>query len=100
MVVGASNGIGAAVSSALAREGAHVALAARRHNELLEVQAGFAAGTRSLISLTDVTDREQEHTVFATIHRARVVASRPPARFVSGVPAHDMPDLDKIAAAL
>ncbi len=48
MAVGASSGIGATVSRALAREGALVAL---------------AAGTRSLISTTDVTDREQVKTL-------------------------------------
>ncbi|MGF1473571.1 MAG: SDR family oxidoreductase [Rubrobacteraceae bacterium] len=61
IVVGASSGIGAAVGRALAREGAHVALAARRKPELLEVQQSLEAGdgVRSLISATDVTDRAQ-----------------------------------------
>lgn len=60
VVVGASSGIGAAVARALAREGAHVALAARRKPELLEVQESLeGAGSRSLISVTDVTDRDQ-----------------------------------------
>ncbi|CAN5606445.1 SDR family oxidoreductase [soil metagenome] len=60
VVVGASSGIGAAVARALAREGAHVSLAARRKPELLEVQESLeGAGSRSLISVTDVTDRDQ-----------------------------------------
>jgi NADP-dependent 3-hydroxy acid dehydrogenase YdfG len=47
VVTGASSGISAAV--ALAREGAHVALAARRNDALLEVQAGLEDGARSLV---------------------------------------------------
>jgi NADP-dependent 3-hydroxy acid dehydrogenase YdfG len=60
VVVGASSGIGAAVARALAREGAHVVLAARRKPELLEVQESLDGenGSRSLISVTDVSDRE------------------------------------------
>ena len=61
IVAGASSGIGAAVAQALAREGVHVALAARRKPELLEVQESLEGenGSRSLISVTDVSDREQ-----------------------------------------
>jgi NADP-dependent 3-hydroxy acid dehydrogenase YdfG len=60
VVVGASSGIGAAVARTLSREGAHVALAARRKPELLEVQESLEEnGSRSLIAVTDVTDREQ-----------------------------------------
>ena len=61
VVVGASSGIGAAVARALSREGAHVALAARRKPELREVQENLEAknGSRCLISATDVTVREQ-----------------------------------------
>ncbi len=60
-MAGASSGIGAAVARALDREGAHVALAARRKPELLEVQESLDSenGTRTMISITDVTDREQ-----------------------------------------
>jgi NADP-dependent 3-hydroxy acid dehydrogenase YdfG len=57
VVTGASSGISAAV--ALAREGAHVALAARRNDALLEVQAGLEDGARSVIFPADVTDRAQ-----------------------------------------
>ena len=57
VVTGASSGIGAAVASALAREGARVALAARRNDALHEVQAGLEGGARSLVFPADVTDR-------------------------------------------
>jgi NADP-dependent 3-hydroxy acid dehydrogenase YdfG len=57
VVTGASSGIGAAVARALAREGARVALAARRHDALHEVQAGLEGGGRSLVFPADVTDR-------------------------------------------
>lgn len=49
MVTGASSGIGAAVARALARQGTRVALAARRHDALHEVQAGLEGGARSLV---------------------------------------------------
>ncbi len=60
MVTGASSGIGAAVARALAQEGAHVALAARRRAALLEVRAGLdyrRGAAKSLVVETDVTDR-------------------------------------------
>ena len=63
VVTGASSGIGAAVAVALAREGARVALAARRHDALLEVQAGLeredGGAVSSLVFTADVTDRAQ-----------------------------------------
>jgi NADP-dependent 3-hydroxy acid dehydrogenase YdfG len=61
VVTGASSGIGAAVARALSAEGAHVALAARREDVLLDVQAGLEsdAGQESIVVPTDVTDREQ-----------------------------------------
>ena len=43
VVTGASSGIGAAVARALNAGGAHVALAARREEALLEIQAGLEA---------------------------------------------------------
>jgi NADP-dependent 3-hydroxy acid dehydrogenase YdfG len=57
VVTGASSDIGAAVARALA--GAHVALAARRNDALLEVQAALEDGARSLVFPADVTDRAQ-----------------------------------------
>ncbi len=61
VVTGASSGIGAAVARALAREGASVALAARRRDVLIEVQAGLERqdADRSIVVPTDVTDRSQ-----------------------------------------
>ncbi len=59
VVTGASSGIGAAVARALAREGSHVALAARRRDALIEVQAMLEDGARSLVFPADVTDRAQ-----------------------------------------
>ena len=62
VVTGASSGIGAAVARTLACEGAHVALAARRRDELLALQAGLdqqGGGARSLVVPTDVGERQQ-----------------------------------------
>ena len=61
MVTGASSGIGAAVVRALNAEGAHVALAARREDVLLDVRAGLenGDGQESVVVPTDVTDGEQ-----------------------------------------
>ena len=68
VVTGASSGIGAAVARALAREGVHVALTARREDALLEVQAGLnhrGGEVRSLIAATDVADRDQVKSLVA-----------------------------------
>lgn len=61
VITGASSGIGAAVASALAKEGAHVALGARRIDALESVQRTLATttGSKSLIRKTDVTDAAQ-----------------------------------------
>ena len=72
VVTGASSGIGAAVARALAREGAHVALAARREDELFEVQAGLdyrGDEVRSLVAAIDVTDRDQVKSLVARVER-------------------------------
>src|SRR5919199_3613841 len=68
VVTGASSGIGAAVARALAREGAHLALAARRRDMLAEVQTGLkhqGVEAKSLIVPTDVTDRRQVKSLVA-----------------------------------
>ena len=69
MVTGASSGIGAAVAGALAREGAPVALAARRLDALREVQAGLVQGAESIVAATDVTDREGVGELVARVER-------------------------------
>ncbi|KAJ8607378.1 hypothetical protein MRB53_040324 [Persea americana] len=55
IVTGASSGIGAAVAIALAREGCHVALTARRYAELEKVKQHLCASTPSKVR--DQTDR-------------------------------------------
>ena len=68
VVTGASSGVGAAVARALAPEGADVALAARRQDALLDVQAGlnrWGGEVKSLVAATDVTDREQVKSLVA-----------------------------------
>ncbi|KZZ91797.1 nonribosomal peptide synthetase 10 [Moelleriella libera RCEF 2490] len=60
VITGASSGIGAAVAAKLAGEGAHVALAARRIEELEKVKAQLpASGGKVLVHQTDVTSRQQ-----------------------------------------
>lgn len=58
VVTGASSGIGAAVGAALAREGAHVVLAARRSDELESLRRKLVVhGSKIIVHKTDVTDR-------------------------------------------
>ena len=63
VVTGASSGIGAAIARALAQQGAHVAIGARRADKLSAVQADIAehssGDTKCIAVPTDVTDREQ-----------------------------------------
>lgn len=58
LVTGASSGIGRETADALAREGAKVALAARRSERLREIADRLEAdyGTEALVVPTDVTD--------------------------------------------
>jgi NADP-dependent 3-hydroxy acid dehydrogenase YdfG len=68
VVTGASSGIGAAVAHALASEGVHLVLAARRRDMLAEVQAGLddrGGEVKSIAVATDVTDREQVKSLVA-----------------------------------
>lgn len=71
IVTGASSGIGRATALALAREGARVALAARRSSLLEEVAREVEAlGGEALVVPTDVTDQAQvEHLVAQTLSR-------------------------------
>ncbi|KAI2628582.1 putative NRPS-like enzyme [Hypoxylon sp. NC1633] len=60
VITGASSGIGAAVATALAREGAHVAIAARRMDELEVLKSKLISyGGKVLALKTDVTDKKQ-----------------------------------------
>lgn len=67
VVTGASSGIGAAVAAGLAKEGAHVAIAARRTEALESVKKRVAAyGGKVLIHKTDVTDGAQVDSLMKT----------------------------------
>ncbi|KAI6833929.1 acetyl-CoA synthetase-like protein [Hortaea werneckii] len=60
VVTGASSGIGAAVAAALAKEGCHIALAARRMDALESVKRRLVVREgKIIIRQTDVTKREQ-----------------------------------------
>lgn len=61
VITGASSGIGAAVATALAAEGASVAIAARRTEvlESLQTKIKSTSGVQVLAHATDVTDRGQ-----------------------------------------
>ncbi|RVX75180.1 hypothetical protein B0A52_00532 [Exophiala mesophila] len=60
VITGASSGIGAAVAASLAREGCHIALAARRIDALESVKRRLVVREgKVIIRQTDVTDRKQ-----------------------------------------
>lgn len=71
VVTGASGGIGLATAVAFAREGAHVALLARREKEgneaMAQVRSAGGENTRVIFLRTDVTDAAQVQASFATI---------------------------------
>lgn len=71
IITGASSGIGREAALALAREGAHTVLAARREEKLREVADAIRAiGGDALIVRTDVGSQSQvEHLVEASIRR-------------------------------
>ena len=58
LVTGASSGIGRALSLRLAREGARVALVARRTDELEAVASEIGSESESLVIRCDVGDAE------------------------------------------
>jgi short-subunit dehydrogenase len=71
IVVGASSGIGAAIARALARDGAEVALVARRRHELDAVAETIAAaGGRARVFVHDVTGYGDVPALFQEICRA------------------------------
>ena len=70
LVTGASSGIGRLLCLRLAREGADVALVARREVELRQVAAEIEKlGRRALVVPADVGEREQVFAAAATVQR-------------------------------
>ncbi|CAN9145594.1 unnamed protein product [Alternaria alternata] len=66
VVMGASSGIGAATATALAREGCHVALAARRIDALEDLKKRLVIREGKVITQkTDVTDKSQVEALVA-----------------------------------
>jgi NADP-dependent 3-hydroxy acid dehydrogenase YdfG len=68
VITGASSGIGAAVAAALAREGAHIALAARRISALSTIKRNLVTtySRKVLIHQTDVTVHSQVQSLIRT----------------------------------
>lgn len=70
VVTGASSGIGAAVSAALAKEGANVVIAARRVDALTKLKSKLAGyGTKVVIQKTDVTKKTDVEELMQTAEK-------------------------------
>jgi 3-oxoacyl-[acyl-carrier protein] reductase len=66
IITGSSRGIGRAIALGFAREGAHVALAARTESDLMNVAQEIRnLGQRALVVPCDVTDEEQVQRMIA-----------------------------------
>lgn len=70
VVTGASSGIGAAVAVALAKEGVHVALAARRTQALdtVKTKLELIQGVKVIVQQTDVTQKAQVESLMRAAH--------------------------------
>ncbi|EAT85777.2 hypothetical protein SNOG_07126 [Parastagonospora nodorum SN15] len=70
VVMGASSGIGAATATALAREGCHVALAARRVDALEDLKKRLTIREGKIITQkTDITDKAQVEALVAAAEK-------------------------------
>lgn len=70
VITGASSGIGAATATALAREGCHLLLAARRIEALEKVKKCLTIREgKVIIQQTDVTNQEQVEALFKTAEK-------------------------------
>ncbi|KAF2866651.1 tyrocidine synthetase 1 [Massariosphaeria phaeospora] len=71
VVMGASSGIGAAVAAALAKEGCHIALAARRIDALEAVKRKLVPTREGkvIIQMTDVTNKDQVQSLITTAQK-------------------------------
>ena len=70
VVTGASSGIGAAVAAALAKEGCHIALGARRLDALETVKRKLVIREgKVIIRSTDVTKRDQVQALFKAANK-------------------------------